>query len=220
MFKSFLPLHAALLSFTVTTLCAAAGIIVRRIYNNYCTKYKDSNESKIIKRGYALKLTVLVLFSIAGLFLGNLINTATVFYMAITHGMTVNPDTGQYDISYGKMLMLNRNSVKETNVDIYDLKNKAIIYVRYDCPDCIILHNQLANINDIIFLSSRTEKGKKVREMYNINLTEIPQGVYIDADGKSTTVRITQGSGDSLTLDLQQIATLKEMTAQEEPTVK
>ena len=83
-----------------------------------------------------------------------------------------------------------------------------------------MLHDQLADINDIIFLSSRTEKGKKVREMYNINLTEIPQGVYIDADGKSTTVRITQGSGDSLILDLQQIATLKEMTAQEGPTVK
>lgn len=220
MFQTFLPHYAALLSFAVTILFVSAGAFVRQKYNRYCTEHENCANTKITVRGNALKLTVLVSFSIAGLFIGNLINIGTTFYTALTHGMTANPDTGKYDISYGEMQMLNKNSVKETNADIYDLKNKAIIYIRYDCPDCIILHNQLADINGIIFLSSRTEKGKKVREMYNINLTEIPQGVYIDADGKSTTVRITQGSGDSLILDLQQIATLKEMTAQERPTVK
>lgn len=215
MFQNLVLPQAVVLSLVIIIISGTAGMVMRKAYNAYCVKHNDCDNAKIIKRGYTFKFAVLVLFSIAGLFLGNALNIAITFHTALTHGMTPNPDTGKYDIPYGKILMLNKNSVKETNADIYDLKNKAIIYVRYDCPDCVILHNQLADVNGIIFLSSRTEKGKKVREMYNINLTEIPQGVYIDADGKSTTVRITQGSGDSLTLDLQQIATLKEMTAQE-----
>ena len=211
MFQTFLPHHAALLSFAIAIIFVSAGAFVRRKYNRYCTEHENRTDAKIMMRGNALKLTVLVAFSVAGLFVGNLINIGTTFYTALTHGMTADPDTGKYDISYGEMQMLNHYSVKETNVDINSLKNKAVIYVRYDCPDCVILHDQLADINDIIFLSSRTDKGKAARELYNINLTEIPQGVYINADGEATVIRITQGSGDSLTLDLQQIAVLKEM---------
>lgn len=214
MFQTFIPSYAALLSLALILSCSSAGVIVRRKYNNYCAKHKSCTDSIILKRGYALKFIVLILFSVAGLFLGNLINIGTTFYTALTHGMTANPDTGKYDITYGDMQMLNHYSVKESNIDINNLKNKAIIYVRYDCPDCVILHDQLADINDIIFLSSRTDKGKTARELYSINLTEIPQGVYINADGEATTIKITQGSGDSLILDLQQIAILKEMVNQ------
>lgn len=214
MFKNLVLPQAAALSSVIILISGTAGVIMRKAYNAYCIKHSGCNEAKIIKRGYAFKFIVLILFSVAGLCLGNVINIILTFHTAITHGMTPNPDTGKYDIPYGETIMLNKYSVKETNVDISNLKNKAIIYVRYDCPDCVLLHNQLADIKDIIFLSSRTEKGKEVREMYNINLTEIPQGVYIDADGNSTTVRITQGSGDALTLDMHQITALQEMANQ------
>ena len=54
--------------------------------------------------------------------------------------------------------------------------------------------------------------------MYGINLTEVPQGAYIDIDGSSTTVNIVHHDDDgSVTLDLQQIAILREMADRREP---
>lgn len=211
MFRDALPQTAAAISAIIAVVTAVVGIIVRNIHTKYCKKHITEDDAVIIKRANALKCFVLILFSITGLFFGNLIAVGTTFYTAVTHGMTTNPDTGKYDITYGRMLMLNKNSIKETNIDINDLKGKAIIYVRYDCPDCIFLHKQLAEIDDVIFLSSRSENGKAARKLYNIVLTEVPQGVYIDENGKSIVINIMQGQGDYLTLDLQQIAVLREM---------
>ena len=109
-----------------------------------------------------------------------------------------------------------RKSVKETDIDINDLKNKAIIYVRYDCPDCIALHSQLAEIKDMIFLASRSERGKAARDLYDIKLTEVPQGVYISTEGKATTISIVQHDENGIRLDLQQITILREMVNRHE----
>lgn len=212
MFRQYTLFSAAIVSGMIAFVAMSAGVLMHYLHCAYCDKHSENAEKKHIIRANIIKFLTLTVFSVMGLCLGNLITIGTSFYVAKTHGMVANPETGEYDLTYGEILGLNRNSVKETDIDVNDLKNKAIIYVRYDCPDCVILHKQLAEIDDMIFLSSRSEKGKAVRELYNINLTEIPQGVYIDPEGNATTISITQGAGDTYSLDLQQIAILREMT--------
>jgi len=211
MFRQYTLDSAAIMSAMIAFAGLSAGVLLHYLHCQYCDKHQNDAEEKHRFRANIIKFLTLTAFAVMGLFLGNIITIGTSFCVAKSHGMAVDPETNEYNLSYGEVLSLNRYSVKETNIDVNDLKNKAIIYVRYDCPDCVILHSQLAEIKDMIFLSSRSEKGRAVRELYNINLTEIPQGVYIDNEGNATTISITQGAGDSLSLDLQQIAILREM---------
>lgn len=217
MFQNLLLHQAALWTTVIAVGSAIIGTILRIQYGKRCSiQYADEiTKRKVKSRLTVLRFFILLLFSVSGTYIGNLINIGTGFYTAVTHGMTPDPNTGQYYLKYGEILALNRTSVKESDIDIKDLKNKAIIYVRYDCPDCAALHDQIAELDDMIFLSSKTEKGKAARELYNINLTEIPQGVYIDPAGNATTLTITQGSGDTLSLDLHQLNILRALANQE-----
>lgn len=211
MFRQYTLSSAAVVSAMIVFMSMSAGVLFHYLHCQYCDKHCDDAEEKHKFRANIIKFFALTAFAVMGLFLGNIITIGTSFCIAKSHGMAINPDTNEYDLPYGEVLSLNRYSVKETNIDINDLKNKAVIYVRYDCPDCVVLHSQLAEIKDMVFLSSRSEKGRAARKLYNINLTEIPQGVYIDNEGNATTLSITQGAGDTLSLDLQQIAILREM---------
>lgn len=211
MFKNFTLQTAAVYSAAIILCCLAAAIIARIWTNRNCKKVTENPEPKIRGRIFAGKAVALTLFSVTGLFLGNLINIGLAFSTAISHGMTPNAETNSYTLTYGEIQTLNKKSVKETNIDISELKDRAVIFVRYDCPDCTALHDQLTEIHDAIFLSSRSERGRAAQETYGIQLTEIPQGVYIDANGKSTTIGITQIVNNEITLDLHQLSVLREM---------
>lgn len=218
MFKSLPLSDAVLYSAVIAVPCLIAGIILFRWQNKFCRSHEQEADNRAHKKATRWQAFILILFAISGAFLGNLLNILITYSTAISHGMVRNPDTGVYDLTYGEMQTCNRRSIKETNIDIDDLKGRIVIYVRYDCPDCMALHDQLAQINDVVFLASRTELGKKSREVYGINLTEVPQGAYIDIDGSSTTVNIVHHDDDgSVTLDLQQIAILREMADRHEP---
>lgn len=211
MFKNQLPFNVILYSSLILIPFLIIAMILQKRLTNYCIENEDTQDKKIIKKATLLRITVLLLFSFSGCLIGNMINLGTNFATALSHGMTTDPETGSYYITFGEMITYNKNSVKETNVKIDDLTNKAIIFVRYDCPDCLILHDQLAEIDDIIFLSTRSELGKSAMTMYDIQLTEVPQGVYIDAEGNSTIINIMVKDDSGLKLDLQQIAALREM---------
>lgn len=214
MFHNYYITQAAVMTALVAVAVLLAGIFFRCWHNLFCENHITNfvRVTKKIKiKATILKLTTLIAFSLTGLCLGNLIGIALNYNTALSHGMIKNPDTGIYDLTYGEIIYLNRNSIKESDVNINDLKNKAIIYIRYDCPDCVALHEQLAALDDMIFLSSRSEKGKDAQSLYTIYLTEVPQGVYIDSEGKATVIDIMQGSGKEITLDLQQISILREM---------
>ena len=211
MFLNKIPSEALIYSFIILVPLLIVSIIAHIRLNRFCKTHTDNATPKESKKAAIGRLITLVLFSVSGLLIGNILNIVIQFNIALSHGMTVNPDTNEYDIVCGEMIALNKKSIKETNIDASDLKGKAVIYVRYDCPDCVILHDQLSEINDMIFLSSRSETGKKAREMYDIALTDIPQGVYIDENGNATTIVITERENDTIKLDLQQIAILREM---------
>ena len=210
MFKTLTLQNAALNSALIALPCLLIAIVAYICVNRYCKQHKDA-ETTVKRKVNAAKIAILLLFSVEGWFIGNLISIAIAFSIAVSHGMVPNDKTNAYDMTYGEILSLNKNSIKETNIDIANLKGKAVIYVRYDCPDCIRLHDQLAAVTDIVFLSSRSERGRSARTMYNINLTDVPQGVYIDPNGNAMVINIV--STDRLTLDLNQLSTLREMEA-------
>lgn len=212
MFKNLTLFNAAICSAAIILPCLLTAVLLRKRVNRLCQDTKNVGIA-IRRKLTALKALVLALFSVVGLFAGNLINIAITFNTAVSHGMMPDDETGGYNIPYSEIQTLNKRSVKETDISVDELKGKAVIFVRYDCPDCAALHDQLANITDIVFLSSRSERGKAVRQQYDIHLTEIPQGVYIDENGNSLVVDITQQIDEALTLDLHQLSILREMVA-------
>lgn len=179
--------------------------------NKYCIKHKDETNASIKQKTTAVKAVVLCLYAVTGLFLGNLMSIGITFHTALSHGIEKDEITGKYELTYGEMQTYNRYSIAETNVSVDELKGKAVIFVRYDCPTCILLHSELSSIDDVVFLSSRSETGKIARELYGINLTEVPQGAFIDNDGNATTISIVSHSNDSVSLDLHQVSILREM---------
>lgn len=214
MFKELIPLYAGLLSAGIAVTAMTVGWLLRHFCCKYGKKHEnDKNLTKVKKTLTFMQIITLIAFFTSGVYGGNAINTAITWNTAIKHGMTADSDTGEYNITYGEMIDLNDYSIKETGIDINNLKNQIVIYVRYDCPDCIYLHDELSKLEDVIFLSSRTDKGKAARELYNINLTEIPQGVYIDPNGNATLISIVQKTNDGITLDMDQIEILRDLKA-------
>ena len=211
MLKNLTLHNAAICSIIIAGLSLLTAVFVRIKLNKFCSVHETDVTPKAKRTLSAGNAAALLLFSVTGLFIGNLLSISIAFGTALSHGMTRNPDTSKYDLTYGQVLSYNKKSLKETDINVEDLKGEAIIYVRYDCPDCMKLHDQLSEINDIIFISSRSELGKAARSLYDINLTEVPQGVYIDADGKSTTIGIIQHNETDIMLDLRQIMILREM---------
>lgn len=202
---------SASLSITLTL----GAIFLRKKLKTYAREYEQDipaeNKESLQKRAKALSLIILILSGIAGLFIGTLLHAISVFRTALSHGMVANLDTGQYEYSYGEMIAYNKNSMKETDISVDELKNNSMIFVRYDCPDCMALHDSLSQLTDMVFISSQSDLGKTAREVYDIILTEVPQGVYINSDGIATTISIIQHVDDAIMLDLQQITILREM---------
>lgn len=213
MFKNSLPETAAMYSLFVILPTFIVALITYIRLNKYCDKHKNTKNQAILCKTTIARVFILILFSVSGYFIGNLINIGTTYVTALSQGMERNTETNKYDVTYGDMMYYNKHSIKETDIELDDLKNKAIIYVRYGCPDCVILYDQLAEINDMIFLSSRSDLGRSARTMYAIQLTEVPQGVYIDAEGNSTIIDIMIKDEDGIKLDLNQISILREMAA-------
>ena len=212
MFKNLTLFNAAICSAAIILPCLLTAILLHRRVNRLCRNAKDVNAATR-RKITILKTFVLIFFSVVGLLVGNLISIAITFNTAVSHGMVPDNETGDYNIPYGEVQMLNKRSMKETDIAVDELRGKAVIFVRYDCPDCVALHDQLAGISDMVFLSSRSELGKTVRQQYDIHLTEIPQGVYIDENGDSLVVDITQHTDETLMLDLHQLSILREMAA-------
>ena len=104
----------------------------------------------------------------------------------------INDDAVQHgsytmDIPFNTMIEYTKKSpLEDTLPENYnDLKGKIIIYYRFDCPDCHYTYKPLLqyldknkiDMNDVYFVSSRSEQGKKLMQTYPIE--EVPSGVYI-----------------------------------------
>lgn len=214
-FSNLIITDAIIYSVVLLTILLTAAITIGRLQKSYFEKHPDDSDKKIYKRKIAWRSVYILVLCCFGISISNAFMTSYAFCVGVSHGMAPDPETQKYDIPYKDVVYFNENSIKETDIDPADLKNRIIIYVRYDCPDCVILHRDLEALNTgrIVFLSSRSKTGLAVRELYDIHLAEVPQGVYINSEGKSTLVSIISGEGENLTLEQEQIATLFNMQA-------
>lgn len=188
----------------VFTITATVGILQHWYIEKYASE-KRRVSKKLFQFGFIICL------SLSGFCLASLISTGAIISTAVSHGMSRNQDTGEYAVTLSEAKFLNQYSTEEYKGDVTDLRNQSVIFVRYDCPDCVILHDTLQSVHDenvIIFLDSRTIKGKAVRDVYQINLTEVPQGVYIDDEGKPLIINILAGQGETMTIDMSQVERL------------
>lgn len=190
-------------------LILAAGIY---LIQRWCfEKYKERTEKYALK--FSLKVFTIAALCLAGFFLGYLLNVISNFTTARDRGL--QPDkNNDYKLTLNEILYFNEHSFSDSNVNVASLQNTAIIFVRYDCLDCIILHDDIENIenlDDFIILSSRTDKGREVIEEYDIQLTQVPCGVYINTNGKAMTVEITGQGNDNITIDSNRVEYLRSM---------
>jgi hypothetical protein len=121
------------------------------------------------------------------------------FAKAKSHAMVKDPDTKTYSLTLGQMRDYNRRSLKETDIGIDNLdslKGKIIIIYRYDCSDCLELYDDLKDLENVIYLSSRTEKCAAFRDFFNPSLLKVPSGIYIRKDGKPVTLELYYSDGD------------------------
>jgi len=68
-----------------------------------------------------------------------------------------------------------------------DLSGCIIIFIKFGCPDCENVHDNLLkclddnNVENVYFVSSRSEKGKEMVKEYNIQA--VPSGTYFKKNG-------------------------------------
>ena len=62
-----------------------------------------------------------------------------------------------------------------------DLDGCIVVFYRFDCPDCKAIYEDLmaasANVENIYFVSSRSEQGSALIEQYPV--PEVPYGIYL-----------------------------------------
>ena len=194
-------------SFIALAIAAGICVLQRQCFN----KYKERTEK------YALKLTLKVLtiftFCIVGFLLGDYLYIISNFHTARNRGLQPDKDNN-YTLTLDEILYLNEHSFDDSRINVDDLQNTAIIFVRYDCLDCVVLHENIKNIenlDDFIILSSRTDTGRAVIEKYNIQLVQVPCGVYINNNGKAMTVEITGQDADGIIIDSDRVEYLRSM---------
>lgn len=183
-------------SILILLISVTITLIINISMKHYLKKNKEHVSEKIEKR---LITSFVVTLFISAFMFGNILIDTNTLTVALSHGMTRNKDTNKYEITMSDMNAFNKQSMKETKVkDMESLKNQIIIFVRYECIDCLILHDEIKELDDVIFLSSRSVTGKKAIETYNIKLTEVPQGVYVHENGESTVISFVTGTGKNI----------------------
>lgn len=75
-------------------------------------------------------------------------------------------------------------------------KGCLIIYIKYGCPDCRKVHNDIIkclhdnNARSVYFVSTRSELGKILQKDYPV--TEVPSGVYIRQTNSTVSTTYTE----------------------------
>lgn len=211
-FKNMTITNAALWSAVIMFISAVIMFVSAVINSRYFSKNKEYISAKVNNIKKLLSIGYIITILMTGFLAANAATDLSVLATALSHNMTVDKETGKYEVIMKDADFFNKNSMKETKIkDINELKNQIIIFTRYDCIDCAILHSSIASLDNVIFLSSRSITGKEAREKYDITLTEVPQGVYIDENGNSVVVSITTGDGEDLRLDIKQVEKLYDM---------
>ena len=105
---------------------------------------------------------------------GILITTTVGYNIAIEHGLYTS-DTTIGDMFRG----IEKSPVPDTIAD-KDVKGKILLFYKFGCKDCETIYDELQESTkdaDVLWVSTRSEEGKKLVEAYGI--VEVPTGIYI-----------------------------------------
>lgn len=197
--KSLRIFTAMWLSIGITLFFMTASITMNVIVRKNKNKTAKAGTVKLL-RAAEITLALLMGFSFADT---GMIISQTV--TAMNHGMAREPSTAEehadeYINTLQQVLIYNQITHECSDIDENDdLTGKILVYVRYDCPDCHRLYENLpAPTDDILYISSRTDIGHKVMDKYEIMLTDVPSAVYIAPSGTVTIVPLAEGTGDNM----------------------
>lgn len=159
----------------VATICLLAA---RNLYEAaYAGVCKDGSRT-----GLFVKISVLTTTAMLAMIL--FMTGCGWLNTAFDHGL--EPD--RKDTPIGTVLKYTALSPVETMLpsDLTELHGKIVIYFRFGCPDCVATHEDMMQAlsgvpsQDIYFVSTRSEQGKKLRDIYPCPGT--PSGMYICND--------------------------------------
>lgn len=95
-------------------------------------------------------------------------------------------------ITAGTAYMCNATTLMQKTHESAQIKNPKghiIVFYKDGCPDCEATMNQIEtamqNADDVIFLNTQSDAGKKIREKYPIH--EVPSAVYIHKNDENYT---------------------------------
>ena len=106
--------------------------------------------------------------------------TAHLITIGIGYKTAVNHGLYTTDISVAKMFTgINKSPVPD-KYDETTAKGKILIFYRFGCSDCEAVYDDLSKAvsdADVLWISTRSDTGKKLVEEYKIE--EVPSGVYV-----------------------------------------
>lgn len=186
-------------------------------------KKKKSEKSDDSEKQHTIIKKLYVVITIAALTIGT-VSSCLTGYLALqakSHGMT--PDDIKNDASIASIIESNNKSPVESKLpdNFGKLKGSIIIYYRYGCPDCEAifdkLSEQLKDKENIYWVSTQTEQGKKLLKKYKVN--EVPSGIYIrkksyNPDFTYTTKLLFKKENNKQVLDEKSVKRLLELQKQ------
>ena len=163
---------------------------IKKIFNKYENEQDDAIRMPLQKKFNVNKMLYKTFFILAFftllLSLGLTITFAICKHTALKYGAYGDFDRTESISSIHKRAQYGYIDQSEELPD--DLSGYIIIFVKYGCPDCENVHDKLLaclkenNIDKVLFVSSRSEKGKALIDKYPI--ASVPSGVYFKLNQK------------------------------------
>ena len=137
-------------------------------------RYKRLKKTQPEKTHKAAALLWILPSLVAVVIIANLITTGIGYKTAVDHGLYTT------DISVAKMFTGIEKSPIPDKYDETKAKGKILLFYKFGCNDCEAIYDDLSKTvsdADVLWISTRSDTGKKLVEEYKIE--EVPSGVYV-----------------------------------------
>ena len=124
-----------------------------------------------------------------------LITVSIITAIGFSHGMYDMHTTVTETIDY-----IGKTPVESQIPD--DLSNKLVIYYKFDCADCHAIYADLKKATqdyDVIWVSTRSKNGKKLRKTYPVEY--VPTGIAFNSDKQYISFVLYKSENGKIILD-------------------
>ena len=163
---------------------------IKKLFNRYETEEDDAIRMPLQKKFNTSKLLYKIFFILSFftllLSLVFIVLFANYKHVALKYGAYGDFDRTETIRTINHRVRYGYEDQSEELPD--DLTGCIIIFVKFGCPDCENVHDKLVkclednNVENVFFVSSRSEKGKELVEKYQIQA--VPSGTYFKKQGE------------------------------------